>query len=589
MATDYTLSLKAVLDTTEVQDKLNQLKEQQQSQGGVGSSIPQALQRLNSSITSLQRSIDKLSGALGKDGVGGSSHASSTIPFAAASRQVVSNPKASPSTTSPWKPVTDAFKELRQVNTAIRQTLSRAGVSTKIAGNVIKEGYKVSEEFRRFQRTGMNAGDFYKRINAHQLMSKPAADFIRKVGTQLTPKMYGLNARGLPDITPATYSFANWQKQINAARRAQIANNPLLNREKMVGTGGMAPGMSTMQRAQMKNLGRLAFGVVAGGAQNYFEATGNQGAATVAGFASNIGMGAAMGGMMGGPVGAGIGAAAGLLTSAFEELTRRAKEAASALEQQGKAVMQGQQVDNKLYDYFQSRNDQKALEKNNYAYFQKQFKEADDKYKRVEAKLKEEVGLGGEGLERFNLREYAKQTQEMMKARGANDAEVKRRQNVEKVYAANADVLMEAGQRRDEMKQAMLQIKPLGKQIKDWFDPETIGVKSKSHYYDEFGVRHDKEEKYTDQEWWSIVQGKTIAQGRQGAAQSALEQLQDTLAGLKAPSMDQMNSLASQGFMIGNGSGDETMLDETNKYLNEIAHLTREIKDKEAVASATYA
>lgn len=50
-----------------------------------------------------------------------------------------------------------------------------------------------------------------------------------------------------------------------------------------------------------------------------------------------------------------------------------------------------------------------------------------------------------------------------------------------------------------------------------------------------------------------------------------------------------MNSLASQGFMIGNGSGDETMLDETNKYLNEIAHLTREIKDKEAVASATYA
>lgn len=589
MATDYTLSLKAVLDTTEVQDKLNQLKEQQQSQGGVGSSIPQALQRLNSSITNLQRSIDKLTGAIGKDGVGGTSHASSTIPFAAASRQVLSNPKASPATTSPWKPVGDAFKDIRHVNTAIRQTLSRAGVSTKMAGNVIKEGYKVSEEFRRFQRTGMTATNFYKNINAHQLTSKPAADFISKVGTQLTRKMYGVNARGLPDVTPATYSFANWQKQINEARRNQIANNPLLNREKMATPTGPAAGMGRMQRANMKNIGRMAFGVVAGGVQNYFEATGNQGAATVAGFASNIGMGAAMGGMMGGPVGAGIGAAAGLLTSAFEELTRRAKEAASALEQQGKAVMQGQQVDNKLYDYFQSKNDQKAMEKGNYDYFQKQFKEADEKYKRTEAKLKEEVGLGGEGLERFNLREYSKQTKEMMKARGADDAEVKRRQKVEQLYAANADVLMEAGQRRDEMKQAMEQIKPLGKQIKDWFDPETIGVKSRSHYYDEFGVRHDKEEKYSDQEWWSIVQGKTIAQGKQGAAQSALEQLQESLAGLKAPSMDQMNSLASQGFMIGNGSGDETMLDETNKYLNEIAHLTREIKDKEAVASATYA
>lgn len=538
MATDYTLSLKAVLDTTEVQDKLNQLKEQQQSQGGVGSSIPQALQRLNTSITSLQRSIDKLSGALGKDGVGGSSHASFTIPFAAASRRVVSNPKAAQSTTSPWKPVGDAFKDIRHVNTALCDILRHAGVSIKIAGNIIKEGYKVSEELRRFQRTGMTAGDFYKRINAHQLTSRPAADFIRKVGTQLTPRMYGVNSRGQVDVTPATYSFANWQKQINEARRNQIANNPLLNREKIAGTGGMAPGMARMQRAQMKNLGRMAFGVVAGGAQNYFEATGNQGAATAAGFASNIGMGAAMGGMMGGPVGAVIGVAAGTLTSAFEELTRRAKEAASALEQQGKAVLQGQQVDNKLYDYFQSKNDQKAMEKNDYAYFQKQFKEADDKYKRTEAKLKDEVGLGGEGIERFNLREYAKQTQELMKARGADDAEVKRRQKVEQLYAANADVLMEAGQRRDEMKQAMEQIRPLGKQIKDWFDPETIGVKSRSHYYDEFGVRHDKEEKYSDQEWWSIVQGKTIAQGKQGAAQSALEQLQESLAGLKAPSMD---------------------------------------------------
>lgn len=555
----------------------------------MGSSIPQALQRLNSSITSLQRSIDKLSGALGKDGVGGSGNTSSTIPFAAASRQVVSNPKAAPSTTSPWKPVGDAFKDIRHVNTAIRDTLRHAGMTSKMAGNVIKEGYKVSEEFRRFQRTGMTANNFYKNINAHQLTSKPAEDFIRRVGTQLTPKMYGVNSRGQIDVTPATYSFANWQKQINAARRAQIANNPLLNREKMAGAGGVVPGMSPMQRANMKNIGRMAFGVVVGGAQNYFEATGNTGAATAAGFASNIGMGAAMGGMMGGPVGAGIGAAAGLLNSAFEELTRRAKEAASALEQQGKAVFNAQQVDNNLHDYFQSKNDQKAMEKGNYSYFQKQFKEADALYKKTEAKLKEEVGLGGEGLERFNLREYSKQTKELMKTRGAEDPEVKRRQKVEKLYAANADVLMEAGQRRDEMKQAMEQINPLGKQIKDWFDPETIGVKSKSHYYDEFGVRHDKEEKYTDQEWWNIVQGKTIAQGRQGAAQSALGQLQDTLAGLKAPSMDQMNSLASQGFMIGNGSGDETMLDETNKYLNEIAHLTREIKDKEAVASATYA
>ena len=38
--------------------------------------------------------------------------------------------------------------------------------------------------------------------------------------------------------------------------------------------------------------------------------------------------------------------------------------------------------------------------------------------------------------------------------------------------------------------------------------------------------------------------------------------------------------------MIGSGAADEDLLDETNKYLNEIAHLTREIKDKEGEAAA---
>lgn len=71
------------------------------------------------------------------------------------------------------------------------------------------------------------------------------------------------------------------------------------------------------------------------------------------------------------------------------------------------------------------------------------------------------------------------------------------------------------------------------------------------------------------------------------AAAEQADMLKEALANLKAPDMAPVNSLASQGFMIGNGLGDETMLDETNKYLNEIAHLTREIKNKESEA-ATY-
>lgn len=72
MASEYSLNLKAVLDTSDVQQKLNQLKQQQASSGsngGLGNGgIQQVLQRLNTTLTNLQRSIDKLAGQQGKQG-----------------------------------------------------------------------------------------------------------------------------------------------------------------------------------------------------------------------------------------------------------------------------------------------------------------------------------------------------------------------------------------------------------------------------------------------------------------------------------------------------------------------------------------
>ena len=95
MATDYTLQLKATLDASDVQDKLNQLKEQQQSTGGVGNGIPQALQRLNATLTNLQRSIDRLSTGLGKDIRSTGSGGRTGMPIAAgAARQTSVSPKA---------------------------------------------------------------------------------------------------------------------------------------------------------------------------------------------------------------------------------------------------------------------------------------------------------------------------------------------------------------------------------------------------------------------------------------------------------------------------------------------------------------
>ena len=113
-------------------------------------------------------------------------------------------------------------------------------------------------------------------------------------------------------------------------------------------------GMSRQMKANLRMGAGLAFGTIAGGVENYAQATGNQGLATGAGFVKNIGYGAAAGALMGGPIGAVIGGSVGALNAAFDELARRAREAASALDEQHKRIFSGQKVDNALADMFRS-------------------------------------------------------------------------------------------------------------------------------------------------------------------------------------------------------------------------------------------
>ena len=199
--------------------------------------------------------------------------------------------------------------------------------------------------------------------------------------------------------------------------------------------------MSRQMKANLRMGAGLAFGTIAGGVENYAQATGNQGLATGAGFVKNIGYGAAAGALMGGPIGAVIGGSVGALNAAFDELARRAREAASALDEQHKRIFSGQKVDNALADMFRSQKDRQALDKGDRKYFEQQLKSEQDLYKKTTTSLEKEVGVGGEGLERFNLREYEKETERLMKLRGQDDTEVKRRQNVATLYTANAEVL----------------------------------------------------------------------------------------------------------------------------------------------------
>lgn len=75
--------------------------------------------------------------------------------------------------------------------------------------------------------------------------------------------------------------------------------------------------------------------------------------------------------------------------------------------------------------------------------------------------------------------------------------------------------------------------------------------------------------------------------GAQGGVRGAAEQaasLKEALEALRAPDLTNVNSLASQGYMI-SAADDEARLEEANKYLADLVRLTREIKDKETEAA----
>ena len=280
-------------------------------------------------------------------------------------------------------------------------------------------------------------------------------------------------------------------------------------------------------------------------------------------------MGAAAGGLVGGPVGALIGGGIGALNTAFAELADRARETADALADQAARVKSGRRFDIDMKDFEQQRQDKEMLKKQAtgtaaekseaMTYFRTQLDETKKKYENVRANM-EKSGIAAEG----GVEAYEKRTQKLLELRGKDDAEVKQRQETVNVYKDQAYWLKKHSARIEQLESIVPKAQ-----------------KGRELATSRFGIAPGKGLDIKD---WTRYGAMGGARGAAAAQQAEL--FKEALSNLKAPDMTPVNSLASQGFMIGNGLGEEALLDETNKYLNEIAHLTREIKNKEAEAAA---
>lgn len=232
------------------------------------------------------------------------------------------------------------------------------------------------------------------------------------------------------------YDMSSMQMRLNAMRKNYIKTNPLLSREAQ--ERGRMP-MTRQMKAGLKMGAGLAFGTIAGGVENYAEATGQTGLKKGANLVKNVGMGAAMGAMTPVPGGALIGATIGALNSAFEELADRARDAAEALEGQAGRVKSGRRFDIQMKDFEQQRQDKEMMKKQTsgtaaerseaMAYFRTQLDDTKKKYENVRANM-EKSGIAAEG----GLEAYEKKTLKLMELRGKDDEEVKQRQKTADIY-----------------------------------------------------------------------------------------------------------------------------------------------------------
>lgn len=560
MASEHTLQLKAVLDTSDVKKKLDELKKQTASagKGGDGSSVgtntnlTSVLRNINTTLQNLQRSIDKLYGY--GQSVSRQQHA---LPALAATTL---GPTSKSANAIQPASIQNAARTINTVNVALRDLSKSMRELQRFGGPAADSGILgMSKLFSRFEKGKLTGRALYSAL-------KPYDDEGYAWAEHITSK-YG--------------SAKSFQSSINKARFNRIANNPLLLREGRERLLAQEAGGQKLKLSSLKSGAAFALQPLFQGGQDYFaakqqldlargneESAANYGTASTAmGYGSSIAGGAATGAVIGSiipvigtGVGAAIGAAVGALKQYLSNLADSVKETAEALEQQSKRIQMSKSVDEAAFQFLQAREDKEALKKKDIAYFTEQQKS----YKKMSEDVEKQMKSGPIGFDKgdknqvaYFLTRYEEGTRDIIDREGKDSKTAKQRQKIADEYRENLEKLQKYTTREEQMKSMVEQL-----------NKEKLSEDQKKFAISQQFV-------LTDEQKRKINKANKIA-----TLDEEIEQLQERLHEMKAPGMDNVNSLAAQGFMISQ-SDDEARLEMQTDYLRDIASITREIKNIE--------
>ena len=324
---NYKLNLQCVLDTSQVKQELQKLRQMQnqilgnnqgnsvngvsgRNNGGLGN-----IAGLNSTLSRLTNSINQLNVAINK---------------------------------------LNAFN-YRQINTVqpVYAASSRNNTNIPLIGG------------NGMSKSQLLTLDKEQELYRNALAKKNASDTINRIRTRLNSQVLTANQRSTYET-----SLNNQQERLAQLNQNQTLINQhygtAINDAKRldkVGTG--------FTGEQKRMLGGLAFGAGLNAISTGLEATGNQTAANMFSAVGTIG-GYTIMGSAAGPIGAGIGAAVGLIQVGAEQMVAAFKEAADAAANMAKRIEQGKAFDQAKIDIDTASADARALRDNDVEYFKKQ-------------------------------------------------------------------------------------------------------------------------------------------------------------------------------------------------------------------------
>ena len=208
------------------------------------------MQRLNTSIANLEHAIEKLAAIEGKPQQAGAASPALAVPaaFGRGGHQAASAYRGTP------------LSNARSGYISTRAMASDIARGFSIWDPNIKTLRNIQHQFRNFSRHGWTAKQLGSALMPYNDYA-PAEAFLEREG-----RWVGWDKGG--------YDMSAMQKRLNLMRKNYIRTNPLLAREAQ--EPGRMP-MSRQMKAQLRLGSALAFTALAGGIENYAEATGQTG------------------------------------------------------------------------------------------------------------------------------------------------------------------------------------------------------------------------------------------------------------------------------------------------------------------------